>query len=105
MHISWSTSSARSKGGRSKKERVVSLLSLSPSPFDFFPRKRLILRLERQSQKSSGEEKGTISATIPPPPPPPPTKEAKNRRANTAYVLYPKYAWEQERMILMGRNG
>ena len=101
MHISWSTSSARSKGGRSKRERVVSLLSLSPSPFDFFPRKRLILRLERQSQKSSGEEKGTISATIPPPP----TKEAKNRRANTAYVPYPKYAWEQERMILMGRNG
>ena len=102
MHISWSTSSARSKGGRSKKERVVSLLSLSPSPFDFFPRKRLILRLERQSKKSSGEEKGKISATNPPPPP---TKEAKNRRANTAYVLYPKYAWEQERMILMGRNG
>ena len=33
---------------------------------------------------------------IPPPlpSPPPPTKEAKNRWANTAYVLYPKYAWD-----------
>ena len=56
----------------------------------FFPQKSLILRLERQSQKRSGEEKGKISATIPPPP----TKEAKNRWANTAYVLYPKFAWD-----------
>ena len=90
------------EGGVRERGLFLSFRSL-PSPFDFFPRKRLILRLERQSRKGSGEEKGTIFATIPPPPTP--TKEAKNRWANTAYVLYPKYAWEQERMILMGRNG
>ena len=70
-------------------------MALSPprlTSLFFFPQKRLILRIERQSQKRSGEEKGTISATIPPPPAP--TKEAKNRQANTAYVLYSKFAWD-----------
>ena len=71
MHISWSTSSARSKGGRGKRETCFSHFALSPlrlTSLFFFPQKSLILRLERQSQKRSGEEKGTISATIPLPP-------------------------------------
>ena len=82
------------KGGRGKKERGFSPFALSPprlTSLFFFPQKRLILRIKRQSQKRPGEEKGTISATIPPPAP---TKEAKNRWANTAYVLYPKFAWD-----------
>ena len=57
------------KGGRGKRERSFSPLALSPprlTSLFFFPQKRLILRIERQSQKRSGEEKGTISATIPP---------------------------------------
>ena len=69
MHISRSTSSARSKGGESKREResYFSPFALSPprlTSLFFFPQKRLILKLERQSQKRSAEEKGTISATI-----------------------------------------
>ena len=81
------------KGGRGKRECSFSPFALSTprlTSLFFFPQKRLILRIERQSQKRSGEEKGTISPTIPPPP----TKEAKNRWANTAYVLYPKFAWD-----------
>ena len=75
------------KGGRGKRESCFSPFALSPphsTSLFLFPQKRLILRLERQSQKGSGDEKGTISAA----------KEAKNRWANTAYVLYPKYAWD-----------
>ena len=59
------------KGGKGKKESCFSPVALSPprlTSLFFFPQKRLILRLERQSQKRSGEEKGTISPTIPPPP-------------------------------------
>ena len=81
-------------GGVRERESCFSPFALSPprlTSLFFFPQKPLILRIERQSQKWSGEEKGTISPTIPPPPP---TKEAKNRWANTAYVLYPKYAWD-----------
>ena len=81
------------EGGVRERELFLSFRSLSPPSLTslfFFPQKRLILRLERQSQKRSGEEKGRISATIPPSP----TKEAKNRWANTAYVPYPKYAWD-----------
>ena len=75
------------------RESCFSPFALSPPSLTslfFFPQKRLILRLERQSQKRSGEEKGTISPTIPPSQ----KKEAKNRWANTAYVPYPKYAWD-----------
>ena len=74
MHISWSTSSARSKGGRSKRESRFSPFALSPprlTSLFFFPQ----IRLQRQSQKGSGKKKGTISATIPTLP----TKQAKNR--------------------------
>ena len=81
------------KEGGVRERELFSPFALSPprlTSLFFFPQKRLILRLERQSQKRSGEEKGRISATIPPSP----TKEAKNRWANTAYVPYPKYAWD-----------
>ena len=59
------------KGGRGKRESCFSPFALSPphsTSLFLFPQKRLILRLERQSQKGSGDEKGTISAA----------KEAKN---------------------------
>ena len=75
MHISWSTSSARSKGGRGKRESCFSPFALSPprlTSLFFFSQKRLILRLERQSQKGSEKEKEKISATIPTPTPSPP---------------------------------
>ena len=81
------------EGGVRERESCFSPFALSPPSLTslfFFPQKRLILRLERQSQKRSGQEKGTISPTILPPQ----KKEAKNRWANTAYVPYPKYAWD-----------
>ena len=55
------------KGRKGKKESCFCPVALSPprlTSLFFFPQKRLILTLERQSQKRSGEEKGTISATI-----------------------------------------
>ena len=74
MHISWSTSSARSKGGRSKRETCFSPFALSPpllTSLFFFPQKRLNApntQARASIIKKSEEEKGTITATIPPPP-------------------------------------
>ena len=93
MHISWSTSSARSKGGRSKRELFLSFRSL-PSPFNF----SLFLSPEKLDTQARASVTKTIrrgeGENICYYPPPPPTKEAKNRWANTAYVLYPKFAWD-----------
>ena len=86
------------KGGRGKRESCFSPFALSPprlTSLFLFPQKRLILRLERVNHKKDQEMRRGQYLLIPPPlPPPPPTKEAKNRWANTAYVLYPKYAWD-----------
>ena len=94
-HLSQAFDVFSPKGGRGKRESSFSPFTLSPprlTSLFFVPQKRLILRIERQSQKRSGEEKGTQYLLLFPQPAP--TKEAKNRWANTAYVLYPKFEWD-----------
>ena len=80
------------EGGVRERELFLSFRSL-PSPFNF----SLFLSPETPDTQARasitkkirrGEGKNICYY------PPSPTKEAKNRWANTAYVPYPKYAWD-----------
>ena len=80
------------EGGVRERELFLSFRSL-PSQFDFSlflspetPDTQARASITKKIRRGEGDN---ISYY-----PPPQKKEAKNRWANTAYVPYPKYAWD-----------
>ena len=82
------------EGGVRERELFLSFRSL-PCQFDFSlflspetPDTQARASITKKIRRGEGDNTDNISYY------PPPTKEAKNRWANTAYVPYPKYAWD-----------